>query len=97
MADVNFDGIVNAQDIAVVASHWLKTGSIGQLPGDANRDGIVNAQDIALIAQNWEGISGGGTGTSVPEPPAIVGGLAGVLSALLAFHSSRLGNWRCRQ
>ena len=24
--DINLDGIVNAQDIAAVASHWLTTG-----------------------------------------------------------------------
>jgi hypothetical protein len=86
MADVSFDGIVNAQDIAVMASHWLQTGSIGQLPGDANRDGIVNAQDLALIATNWEGISGGGAGAAaaVPEPATIVLVVVGTL-ALVAW------------
>jgi hypothetical protein len=90
MADVSFDGIVNAQDIAVVASHWLQTGSIGQLPGDANRDGIVNAQDIALIASNWEGISGGGAGAAaaVPEPATIVLVVVGTL-ALVAWRRRR--------
>ena len=50
--DINLDGIVNAQDIAAVASHWLTTGP----QGDVNGDGIVNGQDIAVIASNsWRG------------------------------------------
>jgi len=55
--DANIDGIVNGQDMALVASNWLETPANGQagqsLPGDANGDGIVNGQDIALIASNW--------------------------------------------
>jgi hypothetical protein len=75
MADVNFDGIVNGQDIALTSSNWLATGNIGQLPGDANRDGLVNGQDIALISASWEA-SGGGLGAAsaaaVPEPTTLV-------------------------
>ena len=48
--DVNLDGIVNGQDIALIASNWLKTGSN---PADANGDGIVNGQDIVLISSHW--------------------------------------------
>ena len=48
--DMNQDGIVNAQDIAVIASRWLQTGGI---TGDTNGDDIDNAQDIALIASHW--------------------------------------------
>ncbi|HEY4312444.1 MAG TPA: aspartyl protease family protein [Pirellulales bacterium] len=48
--DLNRDGIVNAQDLAQVASNWLKTGS--GLAADANEDGIVNGQDLALISAN---------------------------------------------
>ena len=45
--DVNYDGIVNAQDLALVASGWQQTGTNNA--NDANGDGIVNAQDLALI------------------------------------------------
>ena len=84
MSDVNFDGIVNGQDLALVASTWLQTGSIGQLSGDANRDGIVNGQDIALIASNWEaGIPGSGQASAVPEPASLLLALAGALGGLL--------------
>ena len=79
--DVNNDGIVNGQDIAVIASHWLQTGTgTNDPPGDANFDGIVNGQDIALIASHWLQTTGGGASAAVPEPSAIVlvalGGLA---------------------
>jgi len=81
--DVNNDGIVNGQDIAVIASNWLQTGPGANDPsGDANFDGIVNGQDIAVIASHWLQTvgSGSGGGASVPEPAAIVlaalGGLA---------------------
>ncbi len=61
MADVNFDSRVDIQDITLIANNWLKTGSLGQLPGDANRDGRVDIQDITLVANNWNpgGISEG--------------------------------------
>ena len=61
--DVNMDGIVNGQDISVVASNWL----LSVRYGDANFDGIVNGQDVSLIASNWLS-TGGGTGAAVPEP-----------------------------
>jgi hypothetical protein len=81
--DANFDGIVNGQDIAVVASNWLTMGT--GLSGDVNNDGIVNGQDIALIASDWLHTSGGGggSGTAVPEPGTfILASFAGL--ALLA-------------
>jgi len=80
VGDVNFDGIVNGQDIALVASNWLLTGDA---PGDANDDGIVNGQDIAIIASNWLATSGPGNAATqsaaVPEP----GGLALLVTGLM--------------
>jgi hypothetical protein len=58
--DANHDGVVNAQDIAVVASNWLGHGPAG----DVNFDGIVNGQDIAVIASHWLDTGGGGSGAS---------------------------------
>jgi Dockerin type I domain/PEP-CTERM motif len=51
--DSNFDGIVNGQDIAAVASHWLSTNAYKLGTGDVTGDGIVNGQDIAMIASHW--------------------------------------------
>lgn len=66
--DVNGDGIVNALDLALVASNWGN----GYGPGDANGDGIVNGQDIALIASNWlkTGPTFQQVVDSLPPPPA---------------------------
>ena len=48
-ADVNGDGVVNSQDIALTSSNWLKSAPAG----DLNADGIVNVQDLALLTANW--------------------------------------------
>ncbi|HEY4310624.1 MAG TPA: PQQ-dependent sugar dehydrogenase [Pirellulales bacterium] len=69
--DANHDTIVNGQDLALVSSSWLATGS--NLPPDVNHDGIVNAQDLALVSSNWLARSTEGNGAAtVPEPEAIV-------------------------
>ncbi|HVU86663.1 MAG TPA: dockerin type I domain-containing protein [Pirellulales bacterium] len=69
--DVNNDGIVNSQDIALVSSSWLQAGP--NVAGDANHDGIVNSQDIALISSNWLQSTGGAArAAAVPEPATLV-------------------------
>ncbi len=45
--DVNGDGIVNIQDLVLVASNLGKTGTNA---ADVNGDGIVNIQDLVLVA-----------------------------------------------
>ena len=55
--DVNGDGIVNIQDLVLVASNLGKTG---QNAADVNADGIVNIQDLVLVA--------GALGTSAAAP-----------------------------
>ncbi|HEY4310892.1 MAG TPA: dockerin type I domain-containing protein [Pirellulales bacterium] len=68
--DVNHDGIVNGQDLALVSSNWLQTGSM--VTGDVNNDGIVNGQDLALVSSNWLATSGAGAAVApVPEPGSI--------------------------
>jgi T5SS/PEP-CTERM-associated repeat protein len=83
--DINLDGVVNGLDIAAVSSHWLLTGQAA-INGDANGDGVVNGLDIALIASHWlqTGAGGGGTGTAVPEPSAIMLAAVGAV-VLLAY------------
>jgi len=81
--DANVDGIVNGQDIALVASNWLSPGPTA----DVNRDGIVNGQDIALMASNWlatNSIYGSATALSVPEPSALLLAGAGLTVGLIA-------------
>lgn len=87
--DVNYDYIVNGQDIAQMASSWLNTGPS---LADANGDGIVNGQDIALAASNWLAYNGPGLGNAnaVPEPATSM--LAIFAAILLALHR----RWRFR-
>ena len=47
MGDVNRDGVLNAQDLALVAG---RIGETGQNDADVNGDGIVNVQDLVLVA-----------------------------------------------
>ncbi|HEY4308834.1 MAG TPA: cellulase family glycosylhydrolase [Pirellulales bacterium] len=84
--DVNMDGIVNAEDLALVASNWLHSGA--GLAVDANRDGIVNGQDIALISsqflQTGSGFQSSSAALSVPEPEALsLIVMAGILGSWL--------------
>ncbi len=69
VGDVNLDGIVNSQDIAVVSSNWLNAGT--GIAADVNGDGIVNAQDLALISSNWMAQIGTPSPVQVPEPTTI--------------------------
>ena len=55
--DVNSDGIVNIQDLVLVASSF---GQTGQNPADINADGVVNIADLVLVA--------GALGTSAAAP-----------------------------
>ena len=55
--DVNGDGIVNIQDLVLVAG---RLGQTGTNSADVNGDGIVNIQDLVLVA--------GALGTSAAAP-----------------------------
>ena len=47
ITDVNSDGVVNIQDLVLVAS---RLGQTGQNVADVNGDGVVNIQDLVLVA-----------------------------------------------
>ena len=48
--DVNGDGVVNIQDLVLVASNF---GQTGQNRADINGDGVVNISDLILVAQHF--------------------------------------------
>ena len=48
-ADINGDGVVNIQDLVLVASNFGKTG---ENAADVNTDGVVNIADLVLVAGN---------------------------------------------
>ena len=45
--DINMDGIVNIQDLVLVASNF---GKIGQQTADVNRDSVVDIVDLVKVA-----------------------------------------------
>ena len=55
--DINSDGVVNIQDLVLVASSF---GQTGQNRADVNGDGVVNIQDLVLVAGAF------GDGASAP-------------------------------
>ncbi|HEY4310966.1 MAG TPA: dockerin type I domain-containing protein [Pirellulales bacterium] len=91
--DVNGDGIVNGQDLALVSSNWLHAGS--GVTGDVNHDGIVNGQDLALVSSNWLHTSGAGapvTTSGVPEPGSFALLALGLASAAVRRRTTRRGS-----
>ena len=82
MADADLDGIVNANDVSLIAAHWqTPSGAIWE-DGDFNDDGVVNALDVSLLATHWqEGVPERLSG--VPEPTTLLLLIAGVMTLLL--------------
>jgi hypothetical protein len=51
VGDIDGNGYVDVNDLAVMASHWLVPDA--NSPGNLNNDGIVNLDDFAKLAGNW--------------------------------------------
>ena len=62
VADVNGDGVVNVQDLVLVAGQFGKTG---EHVADVNGDGVVNIQDLVLVAGAF------GEGAAAPSVRAV--------------------------
>ncbi|TVQ29876.1 MAG: hypothetical protein EA376_14615 [Phycisphaeraceae bacterium] len=53
-ADLNGDGVVNAQDLGILLGSWgVCPPAPAPCPGDTNGDGVVNAQDLSAILGSW--------------------------------------------
>jgi hypothetical protein len=68
--DIDGDGIVNGQDVALVSDHWLQTGF--GIAEDVNHDGVVNGQDIAAVASHWEATIVTGYTATVAEDVTLI-------------------------
>ena len=55
LADVNGDGVVNIQDVVLIAAGF---GEAGESSTDLNGDGVVNVQDLVLIANAFGNAAG---------------------------------------
>ncbi len=62
VSDVNGDGIVNIQDLVLVAGQF---GETGKNSADVNGDGVVNIQDLVLVAGAF------GEGAAAPSARAV--------------------------
>jgi len=72
-ADRNGDGVVNANDLALVLSSW---GGCSGCAGDTNSDGFVDGVDLALILNRW-GASCAPTVVAItPNAGPLAGGVA---------------------
>jgi len=51
--DVNGDGVVNGNDLAIVLSSWGPCPGTGSCAGDISGDGVVNGNDLAILLSSW--------------------------------------------
>ncbi len=49
--DINGDGVVNIQDMVLVAAQF---GQTGEIKADVNGDGFVNIQDLVLVVRRFQ-------------------------------------------
>ncbi|TVQ34246.1 MAG: hypothetical protein EA376_00370 [Phycisphaeraceae bacterium] len=52
-ADLNGDGVVNAQDLGVLLGSWGVCPADALCAADINGDGVVNAQDLGELLGQW--------------------------------------------
>ena len=64
LGDLNYDGVVNIQDLVLVASQF---GTTGPSPADLNGDNTVNIQDLVLVAN---ALSNAAAAPSAKQPTA---------------------------
>ena len=54
--DVNMDGYVDMNDLAIMGAHWgdlVASGGYGWSEGDVNSDGVIDVADLALLSAHW--------------------------------------------
>jgi formylglycine-generating enzyme required for sulfatase activity len=52
-SDINGDGVVSADDLAIVLSSWGPCPGKGSCASDLNGDGVVSADDLAILMSSW--------------------------------------------
>ena len=75
IGDLNSDGFVGIDDLAIVLSHWNQSVTEGYLfSGDPSGDGFVGIDDLALVLGNWNAGTPPPPGTlaAIPEPTSAI-------------------------
>ena len=67
LGDANDNGIVDIQDLTVIANNWQKIRN-NWATGDLNLDGLVDIQDFTIVANNWQQTS---PLSLVPDPDTL--------------------------
>jgi hypothetical protein len=74
--DANLDGVVNFDDLLIVASQYNGASGRTWIHGDFNFDTVVNFSDLLILAANYNAPAGAGDwalATSiVPEPASLI-------------------------
>ncbi len=70
LADVNFDGTVDALDLNALGQRWNQDGNLGYAEGDIDGDNFVGPSDLNQLGRNWlkESSSAAPQNSAVPEP-----------------------------
>lgn len=96
LGDTNFDGVLDRQDLDLLAQHWERQVPGGPICGDLNADRRVDINDLVVLADAWGQQSGGlppdwqewtSNLRAVPEPSG--GLLAGLGLVVLSWHRRR--------
>jgi len=91
--DANRDGVVNAEDAAILAAHWLQGAGAGWGDGDFNNDKRVDDLDASILAAHWA--YSGSQAAAVPEPSAAMLAIAGLVTLTACRWRSRARKpWR---
>jgi len=51
--DINGDGMVDGNDLAILLSSWGPCPGTGSCAGDISGDGVVNGNDLAILLSSW--------------------------------------------
>lgn len=73
LGDFDGDGFVGIADLNLVLGAWnqaVPSGSVGQ--GDASGDGFVGIEDLNIVLGNWNAGAPPVSGSTIPEPTAIL-------------------------
>ena len=98
LGDINWDGEINEEDVALLQAAWLSTPSSPNwnANADLNGDGVVNEKDLAILSANygkdiWSWLGWGSQ--ALVEGTIISGCLASVAVVGALASTKAMGMW----